>query len=240
MNMLGKVALITGATRGIGKAIAEKLHANGAEIVVTGRNPELLKLWEAKGALAVSADVTQVSEVQNLIELTLKKYGKLDVVVNNAGITRDGLLMRTSDDDWNQVISTNLTGVFNVCKAAIRPMLKQRQGKIVNISSVIGVSGNAGQTNYAASKAGVIGFSKSLAKEVAGRNILVNIVAPGYIDTDMTEALTETQRDEIIKMIPLKRTGLPEDIASLVNFLVSDENKYITGQTIHCDGGLVI
>ena len=147
MNMLGKVALITGATRGIGKAIAEKLHANGAEIVVTGRNPELLKLWEAKGALAVSADVTQVSEVQNLIELTLKKYGKLDVVVNNAGITRDGLLMRTSDDDWNQVISTNLTGVFNVCKAAIRPMLKQRQGKIVNISSVIGVSGNAGQTN---------------------------------------------------------------------------------------------
>ncbi len=144
------------------------------------------------------------------------------------------------DDDWQKVIDTNLTGVFNVCRSAIRPMLKQRQGSIVNISSVIGVTGNAGQTNYAASKAGVIGFSKALAKEVASRNILVNVVAPGYIDTDMTGALTAEQRDRILRLIPLGRTGQGEDVASLVHFLVSEQNQYITGQTIHCDGGLVI
>lgn len=240
MNILGKVALITGSTRGIGKAIADKLHSAGAEIVVTGRSKDLLDSWSSKGVLALQTDVTKVVEVKETIDQILKHHGRLDIVVNNAGITRDGLLMRMSDEEWEQVLLTNLTGVFNVCRAAIRPMLKQRHGKIVNISSVIGVTGNAGQTNYAASKAGVIGFSKSLAKEVAGRNILVNTVAPGYIDTEMTRALTEEQRSEIINMIPLNRTGLPEDVASIVNFLVSEENKYITGQTIHCDGGLVI
>lgn len=240
MDMLGKVALITGATRGIGKAIAADLQKQGAKVVVTGRDEALLAQWREKGALAFRCDVTDVEAVDQLITDIIALEGRLDVVVNNAGITRDGLLMRMKDEDWAHVVATNLTGVFNVCRAAVRPMLKQRSGKIVNISSVIGVIGNAGQSNYAASKAGVIGFSKSLAKEVASRNILVNVVAPGYIDTEMTQALTEEQRGDILKMIPLGRTGEGEDIASLVHFLVSDQNRYITGQTIHCDGGLVI
>lgn len=240
MNMLGKVALVTGATRGIGKAIAQRLHEAGAQVVVTGRNLDLLDAWRQVGVLAIKADVTKVEDVQALITQIIQKYGRVDVVVNNAGITRDGLLMRMTDQDWRAVLETNLTGVFQVCREVIRPMLKQRQGKIVNISSVIGVTGNAGQTNYAASKAGLIGFSKALAKEVASRNILVNVVAPGYVDTEMTQALTEDQRSEIVKMIPLQRTGTGDDVAALVHFLVSDQNTYITGQTIHCDGGLVI
>jgi 3-oxoacyl-[acyl-carrier protein] reductase len=240
MNMLGKVALVTGATRGIGKAIAQRLHEAGAQVVVTGRNLDLLDAWRQVGVLAIKADVTKVEDVQALITQIIQKYGRVDVVVNNAGITRDGLLMRMTDQDWQAVLDTNLTGVFQVCREVIRPMLKQRQGKIVNISSVIGVTGNAGQTNYAASKAGLIGFSKALAKEVASRNILVNVVAPGYVDTEMTQALTEDQRSEIVKMIPLQRTGTGDDVAALVHFLVSDQNTYITGQTIHCDGGLVI
>ena len=193
MNMLGKVALVTGATRGIGKAIAQRLHEAGAQVVVTGRNLDLLDAWRQVGVLAIKADVTKVEDVQALITQIIQKYGRVDVVVNNAGITRDGLLMRMTDQDWQAVLDTNLTGVFQVCREVIRPMLKQRQGKIVNISSVIGVTGNAGQTNYAASKAGLIGFSKALAKEVASRNILVNVVAPGYVDTEMTQALTEDQ-----------------------------------------------
>lgn len=240
MNMFGKVTLVTGATRGIGKAIAQRLHESGATVVVTGRNPQLLAGWTNLGVLAIPADVTNVTEVQALVAKVMAEYGRLDVVVNNAGITKDGLLMRMSDVDWQIVLETNLTGMFNVCREVIRPMLKQKEGKIVNISSVIGVTGNPGQTNYAASKAGVIGFSKALAKEVASRNILVNVVAPGYIATEMTQALTEEQRADIVKLIPLQRTGTGEDVASLVHFLVSDQNKYITGQTIHCDGGLVI
>lgn len=240
MNMFGKVTLVTGATRGIGKAIAQRLHESGATVVVTGRNPQLLAGWTNLGVLAIPADVTNVTEVQALVAKVMAEYGRLDVVVNNAGITKDGLLMRMSDVDWQIVLETNLTGMFNVCREAIRPMLKQKEGKIVNISSVIGVTGNPGQTNYAASKAGVIGFSKALAKEVASRNILVNVVAPGYIATEMTEALTEQQRADIVKLIPLQRTGTGEDVASLVHFLVSDQNKYITGQIVHCDGGLVI
>ena len=240
MNMLGKIALVTGATRGIGKAIATRLKAEGAELVVTGRDETLLKAWRTEGALAVAADVTDVGQVEELVEAIMKRHNRIDIVVNNAGVTQDGLLMRMRDADWNKVIDTNLTGVFNVCRAIIRPMLKQRQGRIVNISSIIGVTGNAGQTNYAASKAGVIGFSKALAKEVASRNILVNVVAPGYIDTEMTQMLTEEQKNQILRMIPLGRTGQGEDVASLVHYLVSEQNKYITGQTIHCDGGLVI
>lgn len=240
MNMLGKVALITGATRGIGKAIATQLKEAGAEVVVTGRDEKRLETWRKEGALAIAADITNVGDVEELIAAIIKEHGRLDVVINNAGVTQDRLLMRMSDEDWNKVIETNLTGVFNVCRASIRPMLKQRQGKIVNISSVIGVTGNPGQTNYAASKAGVIGFSKALAKEVASRNILVNVVAPGYIETEMTGALTPEQQNEILRMIPLGRQGQGEDVASVVHFLVSDLNRYITGQTIHCDGGLVI
>ncbi len=240
MNMLGKVALITGATRGIGKAIATQLKEAGAEVVVTGRDEKRLETWRKEGALAIAADITNVGDVEELIAAIIKEHGRLDVVINNAGVTQDRLLMRMSDEDWNKVIETNLTGVFNVCRASIRPMLKQRQGKIVNISSVIGVTGNPGQTNYAASKAGVIGFSKALAKEVASRNILVNVVAPGYIETEMTGALTLEQQNEILRMIPLGRQGQGEDVASVVHFLVSDLNRYITGQTIHCDGGLVI
>lgn len=240
MNMLGTIALVTGATRGIGNAIASRLKAHGAELVVTGRDENLLEAWRKEGALAVAADVRDVRQVEELVEAIMKRHGRIDIVINNAGVTQDGPLMRMSDADWNKVIDTNLTGVFNVCRSVIRPMLKQRKGNIVNISSVIGVTGNAGQTNYAASKAGVIGFSKALAKEVASRNILVNVVAPGYIDTEMTQALTEEQRDEILRMIPLGKTGQGEDVASLVHFLVSEQNKYITGQIIHCDGGLVI
>ena len=240
MNMLGTIALVTGATRGIGKAIASRLKADGAELVVTGRDENLLEAWRREGALAVAADVTDVRQVEELVEAIMQRHGRIDIVVNNAGVTQDGLLMRMSDADWVKVIDTNLTGVFNVCRSTIRPMLKQRKGRIVNISSVIGVAGNAGQTNYAASKAGVIGFSKALAKEVASRNILVNVVAPGYINTEMTQALTEEQKNAIIRMIPLGRTGQAEDVAALVHFLASEQNKYITGQTIHCDGGLVI
>ena len=240
MNMVGKVALVTGATRGIGQAIAHRLKDAGAELVVTGRDETLLQAWRDQGVLALAADVTDVHQVEALIKTIIDRCGQIDVLVNNAGMTKDGLMIRMSDADWQRVIDTNLTGAFNVCRAAVRSMLKRRQGKIVNISSVIGVVGNAGQTNYAASKAGVIGFSKALAKEVASRNILVNVVAPGYIDTEMTQALTEEQRVEILRRIPLGRTGQGEDVAALVHFLVSEENKYITGQTIHCDGGLVI
>ena len=240
MDMLEKVAIVTGATRGIGKAIAEKLMNQGASVVVIGRNQELLNEWTAQGVTAISADVRQSAQVDAVIQQVLDTWGRIDIVVNNAGITRDGLLMRMSDADWSSVIETNLTGVFHVCRAVIRPMIKQRQGKIVNISSVIGVTGNPGQSNYAASKAGVIGFSKALAKEVASRNILVNVVAPGFIDTDMTSALNAMQREQIIEQIPLRKTGTVEDVASLVYFLVSNENQYITGQTVHCNGGLVI
>ncbi|HHY09901.1 MAG TPA: 3-oxoacyl-[acyl-carrier-protein] reductase [Firmicutes bacterium] len=238
--MLGKVALITGATRGIGQAIAARLQENGALVVVTGRNKDLLAAWKKRGAVARAADVRDASAVQSLIDEIIEKHGRLDVVVNNAGITDDGLLLRMSDESWQRVLDTNLTGVFHVCRAAIRPMLRRRQGRIVNISSVIGVTGNGGQTNYAASKAGVIGFSKALAKEAAGRGVLVNVVAPGYIETEMTAKLTAEQREKILDLIPLGKTGSVADVAALVNFLVSEHNQYITGQTIHCDGGLVI
>ncbi len=240
MDVVGKVALVTGATRGIGQAIAARLKDAGAEIAVTGRDEVLLQAWRDQGVLAAAADVTDVRQVEDVVQAVVERYGQIDIVVNNAGIAKDGLMMRMSDADWQRVIDTNLTGVFNICRATIRCMLRRRQGRIVNISSVIGVAGNAGQTNYAASKAGVIGFTKALAKEVASRNILVNAVTPGYIDTEMTRALTEEQRVEILRRIPLGRTGTGEDVAALVHFLVSEENKYITGQTIHCDGGLVI
>ncbi len=240
MDMLNKVGLVTGATRGIGRAVARELLNRGFRLAVIGRNPELLAEWEQEGVLALAADVGCASQVEEAVQTTLQHFGRIDAVVNNAGITRDGLIMRMSDDDWEQVLRTNLTGVFNVCRAVIRPMLKQRGGKIVNVASVVGIDGNAGQVNYAASKAGIIGLTKSLAKEVASRNILVNAVAPGYIDTDMTRALSHEQRQAVLQYIPLQRTGKPEDVAKLVAFLVSEDNQYITGQVIRCDGGLMI
>ncbi|MGI6641820.1 MAG: 3-oxoacyl-[acyl-carrier-protein] reductase [Limnochordia bacterium] len=240
MNMLNKVGLVTGATRGIGRATAQHLLNQGFQLAVIGRNADLLEEWKAQGVLALPADVGDASQVDQAVKMVLEHYGRIDAVVNNAGITRDGLLMRMTDDDWESVLNTNLTGVFNVCRAVVRPMLKQRSGKIVNVASVVGISGNAGQVNYAASKAGIIGLTKSLAKEVASRNILVNAVAPGYIDTDMTRALTAEQRQLMLQHIPLQRTGKPEDVAKLVGFLVSEDNQYITGQVIRCDGGLMI
>lgn len=240
MSESSQVAIVTGATRGIGKAIALSLLEDGVKVGICGRNQELLNEFDHPNALALNVDVSKQSEVDQLIKQVLEHWGRIDILVNNAGITRDNLLMRMSDEDWWQVIDVNLTGVFYLCRGVIRAMMKQRSGKIVNISSVIGVTGNPGQTNYAAAKAGVIGLTKSLAKEVASRGILVNAVAPGYIDTDMTAQLADKHKEEITKMIPLGRTGTVEDVASLVKFLVSDTNKYITGQTIHVDGGLVI
>lgn len=240
MGIANQVAIVTGATRGIGKAIALTLLDAGAKVVVCGRNQELLNEYNQPNVLPIKADVSKPNEVDQIIKQVLDKWGRIDILVNNAGITRDGLLMRMSDEDWQQVLDVNLSGAFFLCRSAIRPMMKQRSGKIVNISSVIGVTGNPGQINYAAAKAGLIGLTKSLAKEVASRGILVNAVAPGYIDTDMTNQLSEQQKEAIVKMIPLGRTGTVEDVAQLVYFLVSDANKYITGQTIHVDGGLVI
>ena len=214
--------------------------ANGANVAICGRNEELLKDLQTENTLAFKADVSNPTDCQAFVDAVIQKWGKIDILVNNAGITRDNLLLRMTDEEWNSVLNINLTGAFNLCRAAIRPMLKQRSGKIVNISSVIGIVGNTGQTNYAASKAGLIGFSKALAKETASRGILVNIVAPGYIDTDMTQQLSDKHKEMIASQIPLGRTGTVEDVANTVYFLVSDMNKYITGQIINVDGGLVM
>ncbi len=240
MDNRNKIAIVTGATRGIGKAIAERLLAAGVTVAVCGRNQKLLAEFDHPQAFPFTVDVSNPNNVDTMTKEVLKQFGRIDIVVNNAGITKDNLLMRMTDDDWSSVLDVNLTGAFYVCRSVIRPMMKQKAGKIVNISSVIGVMGNAGQVNYAASKAGLIGVTKSLAKEVASRGILVNAVAPGYIDTDMTLMLDEKQRQQIITHIPLGRTGSVEDVAETVYFLVSDANQYITGQTMHVDGGLVI
>lgn len=235
-----KIAIVTGATRGIGKAIAKKFLKAGIKTAICGRDPQLLDgLWSSE-VLAIQADVSVPDDVERLVKEVLAKWGRIDIVVNNAGITRDNLLVRMNDEQWDNVIDTNLSGAFYVCRAVMRPMLKQRFGRIVNISSVVGVSGNPGQVNYSAAKAGLIGLTKSLAKEVAGRGILVNAVAPGYIDTDLTRALNEHQQQEVMRRIPVGRLGQVEDVAETVYFLVSDVNQYITGQTIHVDGGLVI
>ena len=244
---MNKVALVTGATRGIGKQIALTFAENGYDVAINYRkeNEELeitKKEIEANNVkcLAVQGDISNFEDCERFVKEIIEEYGKIDVLVNNAGITKDMLLMRMKKEDFESVIDINLVGIFNVTKNVISHMMKARSGKIINISSVVGVSGNAGQTNYSASKAGIIGFTKSLAKEVASRNILVNAVAPGFIETSMTDILKDDIKEEIAKTIPLKRMGTTKDVANLVKFLASDESSYITGQVINVDGGMLM
>ncbi len=245
MVLKDNVSIITGGARGIGKAIALKFAEEGSDIVIGDVNPEALieakKELEAKGrsVLAKKVDVTNLDEVQKFIQKTLDKFGKINILINNAGITRDGLLVRMNDADWDAVLSVNLKGTFNCTKAAARAMMKQRAGKIVNIASIIGIIGNAGQANYAASKGGVIAFTKSAARELAPRNINVNAIAPGFIETDMTAKLPEGVKELIMKQIPLAKWGSVADVANLALFLVSDASAYITGQVVQVDGGMV-
>lgn len=242
-----KCALITGATRGIGKQIAITLAKQGYNIALNYRkeNEELentKKEIEEIGVqvLAVKGDVANFEDCENFVKQVIERFGQIDVLVNNAGITKDMLLMRMKKEDFEQVIDTNLVGTFNVTKNVVPYMMKARSGRIINISSVVGISGNAGQTNYSASKAGIIGFTKSLAKEIASRNILVNAVAPGFIETNMTDVLKDDVKQEIAKNIPLKRMGTTQDVANVVKFLASDDSSYITGQVINVDGGMLM
>ena len=244
---MDKCALITGATRGIGKQIAITLAKQGYNIALNYRkeNEELentKKEIEEIGVqvLAVKGDVSNFEDCENFVKQVIERFGQIDVLVNNAGITKDMLLMRMKKEDFEQVIDTNLVGTFNVTKNVVPYMMKARSGRIINISSVVGISGNAGQTNYSASKAGIIGFTKSLAKEIASRNILVNAVAPGFIETNMTDVLKDDVKQEIVKNIPLKRMGTAQDVANVVKFLASDDSSYITGQVINVDGGMLM
>ncbi|URZ14338.1 3-oxoacyl-[acyl-carrier-protein] reductase [Clostridium felsineum] len=243
----GKVAVVTGAGRGLGRAIALKLASEGAKLVVNYRNSEaetqkLVKEIEELGseAISVKADISKFNEAETIIKKAVEKYGTVDVLVNNAGITKDNLLLRMKEEDFDNVINVNLKGSFNCTKHASRVMLKKKSGKIINISSVIGLVGNAGQVNYAAAKAGIIGMTKSVAKELASRGITVNAIAPGIIKSDMTDALKEEQRQQILETVPLKRVGTPEDVSNLVLFLASELSSYITGQVINVDGGMVM
>jgi 3-oxoacyl-[acyl-carrier protein] reductase len=246
MQFKDQVVVITGSSRGIGKGIALAFAKEGAAVVVSGRNKENLKIVvdsikEAKGrVLAVEADVADSAHAKNLIEKTLEEFGQIDVLVNNAGITRDNLLLRLSDEDWDSVLDTNLKGAFNCIKASTKAMMKKRSGVIINITSVVGQTGNAGQVNYSASKAGLIGLTKSVAKELASRNIRVNAVAPGFIETDMTSELPEKAREDLISSIPLAHLGNVENVADLVLFLSSPKAAYITGQVVNVDGGMVM
>ena len=244
--MKGRVAVVTGGARGIGRAMTRALAAAGAKVVVSGRNQEALdeacaEVVAAGGeAIAVQADVAQEADADRLVEKTLEAFGKAEILINNAGVTRDGLLLRMSDKDWDEVLDTNLKGAFHCTRAFARPMVKQRWGRIVSITSVVGLMGNAGQANYAASKAGLIGLTKAVAKELASRHITVNAVAPGFIDTAMTEALGEKAREALTSRIPLGRLGKPEDVAHAVLFLCSEEASYVTGQVLTVDGGMVM
>ena len=243
IDLSGRVALVTGASRGIGRAIATKLAGQGATVVAAARGENAAATVEAIAAgggkaEVASADMGDAAAIEALVSGTLQRHGRLDILVNNAGITKDQLMLRMKREDWDVVLATNLTGAFALTQAVLKPMIKQRGGRIVCISSVVGQSGNAGQANYAASKAGLIGFAKSVAQEVASRNITVNVVAPGLIDTDMTKAITGGARDEWAAKIPLKRLGTPDDIAAAVCFLASDEAAYITGQVLAVNGGM--
>lgn len=242
LDLNGRVALITGASRGIGKAIAEAFANAGAHVVCVSRSAADVQAVAdtLPNASAAACDVSSTAGFTDLINNIVGEHGRLDILVNNAGITRDGLIMRMKEDDWNMVLDINLKGAFNGIKAVTRTMMKQRSGRIINISSVVGLTGNAGQANYAASKAGLIGLTKSIAKELSSRGITVNCIAPGYIATDMTAELSDAVKEDLEKQIPLGRIGNPEDIANAVLFLASDEASYITGQTITVDGGIVM
>lgn len=243
----GKCAIITGASRGLGKAIALKLASLGTNIVLNYRSSEKEAIDvenEIKEmgveVLSIKADISKLAEVENLVAAAKEKFGSIDIIVNNAGITKDGLILRMKEEDFDSVIDVNLKGVFNCLKSITPIMVKQKHGKIINISSVVGISGNAGQVNYAASKAGIIGMTKSLAKEVGSRGINVNAVAPGFIETDMTDALGDKVKDELKKGIPLKKFGKAEDVANVVAFLSSESSDYVTGQVIQVDGGMLM
>lgn len=247
MKLEGKSVLVTGASRGIGREIALEFAREGANIAVNfsgseAKANETVDEIKAMGreAFAVQCDVSNAESVASMVKETIDRFGKLDVLVNNAGITKDNLIMRMKEEEWDDVININLKGVFLCTKAVTRQMMKQRSGRIVNIASIVGVSGNPGQANYVAAKAGVIGLTKTTAKELSSRNITVNAVAPGFITTDMTEKLTEEVKSEMLKQIPLARFGEPKDIAKVAVFLASDDSSYMTGQTLHVDGGMVM
>lgn len=246
MILKDKVAVITGGARGIGKEIATLFASVGADIVLCDINEDLLnsaktELQNYKKDVAIfKVDVTNSAEVDSMVEKTLDKFKKIDILINNAGIIRDGLLIRMKDADWDAVLNVNLKGTFNCTRAISRVMMKAHSGKIVNIASIIGIIGNAGQANYAASKGGIIAFTKSIAKELASRNINVNAIAPGFIKTDMSATLTPERQEAMLKLIPLSRFGVARDVANLALFLVSEESSYITGQAIQVDGGMVM
>lgn len=247
MLLEGKNALVTGSSRGIGRAIALELGRLGANVAVNyagneAKAQEVVDELEKMGvkAIKIQADVTDEEAVKKMVKEVIQTFGSLEILVNNAGITRDNLLMRMKEEEFDEVIDTNLKGAFLCTKAVVRQMMRQKYGRIINIASIVGISGNPGQANYVAAKAGLIGLTKSNAKELASRNILVNAVAPGFITTDMTDELSDEQKEAIFRLIPLERFGEPEDVANVVGFLASDKAKYITGQTIHVDGGMVM
>jgi len=243
IDLSGRTALVTGSTRGIGRAIAETLAGAGARVAVVGRDvvrAEEVAKAVGGGAAGFSCDVADIASVNALVESVEKAFGTIDILVNNAGLTRDNILFRLKDDDWDAVLDANLRGAFVAIRAVARGMMKRRWGRIINIASVVGITGNKGQANYAASKAGLIGLTKSVAKELASRNILINAVAPGFIETDMTAAMTNEARTMMSGQIPLERLGTPADIAAMVAFLASEHAAYITGQVLVVDGGLVM
>ena len=247
MKLKDRKSIVTGGTRGIGRAIVLELAGNGCNVVFTYQNStDAAKSLEEEAApfgvkvLGIQADATSMAETEKTVKFTLDNLGGLDILVNNAGITRDNLLLRMNEADFDSVISANLKSVFNYTKASVKPMISQRYGKIINISSVVAIVGNAGQSNYVSSKAGVIGFTKSIARELGSRNITVNSVAPGYITTDMTDRLNDQQKEAILNQVPLKRMGTVEDVAKVVSFLASHEADYITGQVISVDGGMAM
>ena len=244
--LTGKTAIVTGASRGIGAAIARKLCEAGANVALCSRSAEAVAAIadtlnsEGYTAISTAADISKKGDVEALIKTVLDRFSEIDILVNNAGITRDTLLMRMQDEDWDAVLQTNLTGTMYCTRAVMRPMLRQRSGRIINISSVIGVMGNPGQASYAAAKAGIIGFTKTIAREVGVRGITVNAIAPGFITTDMTAQMPQQNQEQLRDLIPLRRFGSPEDVADAVHFLASDAARYITGQTLHVDGGMVM